>query len=854
MAKRHIKGPGKYRKEQPLKLDAICRTTDRPHKKHCTVGPRGSQIRNNAASNQHPSPKDIVDLQTLHEHQPIQPSHEEPQPSTSRYHKQKQREINAWNDVRQRIFDTSVKLCAPITNTCSICREEEWLCLYRCADCGPTATFCIECLRQHHRNSLHQPEVWQDHCFQPMLGICNFLHRVDHPSCPSSYYKEVRVFDSSGRLRFVNIEFCKCEPELCTLVRYGLWGASECPQTAFSMSLLEWLVVLSNECHVSVEGFCNSVRWKNNLSLPEVNSLYRSLVGEPISEFRHFLYKKSTLTGLSPSLDDGTCCPACPKQNGEKIIMLDGNFGLVRKASSGTSIAPPHHGSRMFVKDEVVKTFLSSYKDESKPDEDCSNFEAGTKIRSKNAQKKLDVSGIFGSACRHEMPIQFLNMSRGESLGYPVLLIQQLIEKEQLNNNRLKVVYDIGCVLEAHLKRTGQADLLKQLDLSVPIFHLYGHKTPCQILYSTRRKDGFGLTDGEGMERLWSYLRLFSRSTKEMTPTHRIDLLTDALLHFARRKSTDIEAALLQRMDKAEKMKELSEEKICDVTKQAPVPVTETDMRRLDEEEQQSVRRKKKTPKAAVRKWEKDYVTSLHDLHSLQETILRTEDGTDVAVHQAIRKHDSPMLWGNESLYLPSMYNGQAIAKKLCKQLQSINSKLEKTVKHYNNMKWPPKHITFPRVVDIKDARDPYWDVYLKLDVSVRGEGDLPYSLQRKAIDAISMKKRALEEIQMVKGEMREVLIFQIQQVEDLQRTFLKTENVGERAAIQEKLIQLQLRLGRAVGLFKPHVPHVPELPPFLPFIPVNDTYDYTLEDLDNFDSIDEQDLVIHEEDELILD
>ena len=37
------------------------------------------------------------------------------------------------------------------------------------------------------------------------------------------------------------------------------------------------------------------------------------------------------------------------------------------------------------------------------------------------------------------------------------------------------------------------------------------------------------------MERLWSYLRRFAKSTKEMRPSHRIDVLTSALLHFASR-------------------------------------------------------------------------------------------------------------------------------------------------------------------------------------------------------------------------------------------------------------------------------------------------------------------------------
>jgi hypothetical protein len=38
------------------------------------------------------------------------------------------------------------------------------------------------------------------------------------------------------------------------------------------------------------------------------------------------------------------------------------------------------------------------------------------------------------------------------------------------------------------------------------------------------------------MERLWAYLRPFSAITKEMTQSHRVDLLSDALRHYKCRK------------------------------------------------------------------------------------------------------------------------------------------------------------------------------------------------------------------------------------------------------------------------------------------------------------------------------
>lgn len=53
-----------------------------------------------------------------------------------------------------------------------------------------------------------------------------------------------------------------------------------------------------------------------------------------------------------------------------------------------------------------------------------------------------------------------------------------------------------------------------------------------QVLYAPLQCDGFGLSDGEVMERLWSYLRRFSRMTKEMRPSHRTDVLVHALLYY----------------------------------------------------------------------------------------------------------------------------------------------------------------------------------------------------------------------------------------------------------------------------------------------------------------------------------
>ena len=46
--------------------------------------------------------------------------------------------------------------------------------------------------------------------------------------------------------------------------------------------------------------------------------------------------------------------------------------------------------------------------------QECNNFLAGNAIRSRARNAKLDVRGVFGSVCRHEYPLLFMDMKHGE--------------------------------------------------------------------------------------------------------------------------------------------------------------------------------------------------------------------------------------------------------------------------------------------------------------------------------------------------------------------------------------------------------------------------------------------------------
>lgn len=57
----------------------------------------------------------------------------------------------------------------------------------------------------------------------------------------------------------------------------------------------------------------------------------------------------------------------------------------------------------------------------------------------------------------------------------------------------------------------------------------------CQLKYHPRIQPSIGLTDGENLERLWSYLGRFAVTTKYMRPSHRLDILELAIQNISQR-------------------------------------------------------------------------------------------------------------------------------------------------------------------------------------------------------------------------------------------------------------------------------------------------------------------------------
>ena len=108
-------------------------------------------------------------------------------------------------------------------------------------------------------------------------------------------------------------------------------------------------------------------------------------------------------------------------------------------------------------------------------------------------------------------------------------------QKQFSNSNQNFIfLYDIACSFDAHINNNPDNVLYpyrERFTWAVSIFHAYAHISKCQQKYHPRIIKSLGLTDGESVERLWSYLGKFANTTKHMKSGHRLDIIGMALEH-----------------------------------------------------------------------------------------------------------------------------------------------------------------------------------------------------------------------------------------------------------------------------------------------------------------------------------
>lgn len=70
-----------------------------------------------------------------------------------------------------------------------------------------------------------------------------------------------------------------------------------------------------------------------------------------------------------------------------------------------------------------------------------------------------------------------------------------------------------------------------QFKFGTSVFHAYVHNWGCQLNYNPRLNLGWGLSDGEGMERVWVKLLKLVTQLRYCTKQHRVYALDLKLQH-----------------------------------------------------------------------------------------------------------------------------------------------------------------------------------------------------------------------------------------------------------------------------------------------------------------------------------
>ncbi|OCH83804.1 hypothetical protein OBBRIDRAFT_742683 [Obba rivulosa] len=242
-------------------------------------------------------------------------------------------------------------------------------------------------------------------------------------------------------------------------------------------------------------------------------------------------------------------CPACFggdafgrsfAQGADIIVAIDGNFSHRHLRTAGDG--PAFHDPEYFISKAEVDAIGSFIETQRKkppsktfvpkvPDaaiDSCQHgHEAANEQKAKTNGDRFDDTGIMALVCSHDIPIFMANIDTpGEQQKYALALVTHLFGLLP-EDATVAALYDIGCTVD---RSVGLYDLLpsnitERLMWAISVMHAYGHEWSCQLVYNPRLRPGLGLRDGEGVERLWSRLRVFVPVTRTSGRSRRIWLL-----------------------------------------------------------------------------------------------------------------------------------------------------------------------------------------------------------------------------------------------------------------------------------------------------------------------------------------
>ncbi|OAV93947.1 hypothetical protein PTTG_08601 [Puccinia triticina 1-1 BBBD Race 1] len=421
---------------------------------------------------------------------------------------------------------------------------------------SPEDSATLAQIRAYNRSKIHKNRQrnWKDimpQCFQAYIYLkrktenwtlpCSFDDYSKHLcncSVENQHSREIDLVDLMSQKR-TRITFCSCTPDTIHLLGHGYLSSTPLfPQTAFSIRLLNFYDILWNICNSHVTPFTEVIRrWNESRSIrlccknsAKPRDLRRNLSGA-VDAYRKMkaMQRELVHTVTSVTKQDRLAqqsCPACfgraavvtnpcqSEDNNKVFICMDGNFQHCHHEQAEKTHLPLEV-PQVFISPEEIKACdkqileaeVAQKKTKRGKDRCTEQHKAADDRRNASTWKGCDDTGLFGCCCRHDSVLYFCNIHKaGEGRGLPMSIIKQIFTDVDPQIN-IGLLYDIGCTLRKFFtSRKLLTEYSSRIQYATAVFHSYVHDWKCQIEYNPRYNEGWGLSDGEGMERLWSSL------------------------------------------------------------------------------------------------------------------------------------------------------------------------------------------------------------------------------------------------------------------------------------------------------------------------------------------------------------
>ncbi|KAJ6448048.1 hypothetical protein C8R47DRAFT_971630 [Mycena vitilis] len=462
---------------------------------------------------------------------------------------------------------------------------------FRCEDCFGGRLLCHNCIVERHRDEpLHLLQRWEGGRFKPcpLRTIAPDLRfQIGHPPgeecdfCDGPH--QFVVIDNNG-IHETAVDFCGCIGAVSVndqLLNIGWFPATtKSPETCATLSVLRRFHTLNLQGRVPAYDFYGALQVLSDRAgmrdVPDRREQFTLMA----REYRHLQMCKHC--GRAHDGEGGIevtkrgelaiPCRACPHpginlpdgwQNApldkawvyQLLLSMDANFKMKGRATSDREKDPTlGPGYTYMVANDEYLTHLAKY---THTDEisHCVAFAALWRANNKRS-KGLRATGIGSVSCsRHEL---FRANGTGDlQKGERYANMDYLFLSTLMGIMLVSIVasYDIACQwFRTFWARVGDMPTKMKLPESVkvrfkvPKFHLPPHIKKCHGPFSFNYTKWVGRTDGEGVERNWSWLNMIARSVSVMGPGSREDTIDDFCGYANWRKTVGLGNSLLRKM------------------------------------------------------------------------------------------------------------------------------------------------------------------------------------------------------------------------------------------------------------------------------------------------------------------